>query len=126
MDDRRRLHQPGRKRSNFHVLTNTLVLRVRIQNGAAVGVEVERDGKPGFIRATREVIVSAGAINTPQLLMLSGIGPADHLAGHGITAIVDNPNVGDHYMDHPMVLINVETTAKGTLHEAESPKWLLA
>ncbi len=126
MDDRRRLHQPGRKRSNFHVLTNTLVLRVRIQNGAAVGVEVERDGKPGFIRATREVIVSAGAINTPQLLMLSGIGPADHLAGHGIAAIVDNPNVGDHYMDHPMVLINVETTAKGTLHEAESPKWLLA
>ena len=117
---------PARKRSNFHVMTNTLVLRVRIQNGAAVGVEVERDGQPGFIRATKEVIVSAGAINTPQLLMLSGIGPADHLAEHGITAIVDNPNVGDHYMDHPMVLINVETTAKGTLHEAESPKSLLA
>ena len=117
---------PARKRSNFNVMTNTLVLRVRIQNGAAVGVEVERDGKPGFIRATKEVILSAGAINTPQLLMLSGIGPADHLAEHGITAIVDNPNVGDHYMDHPMVLINVETTAKGTLHEAESPKWLLA
>ena len=117
---------PARKRGNFHVLTNTLVLRVRIQNGAAVGVEAERDGKREFIRATKEVIVSAGAINTPQLLMLSGIGPADHLAEHGITVIVDNPNVGDHYMDHPMCLINVETTAKGTLHEAQSPKWLLA
>src|ERR1700748_1441684 len=100
---------PTRKRGNFHVLTNTLVLRVRIQNGAAVGVEAERDGHTGFIRATKEVILSAGVITPPQLLMLSGIGPADHLAEHGITAIVDNPNVGDHYMDHPMVLINVET-----------------
>ena len=118
--------KPARKRSNFSVLTNTLVLRVRIENGAAVGVEAERDGQTGFIRATREVILSAGAINTPQLLMLSGIGPADHLAEHGIPMILDNPNVGDRYMDHPMVLINMETTAKGTLHEAESPKWLLA
>jgi choline dehydrogenase len=118
--------KPARKRSNFSVLTDTLVLRVRIENGAAVGVEAERDGKTGFIRATKEVIVSAGAINTPQLLMLSGIGPADHLAEHGITVIVDNPNVGDHYMDHPAYVVNVETTAKGTLHEAQSPKWLLA
>jgi choline dehydrogenase len=117
---------PARKRRNFSVLTNTHVLRVRIQNGVAVGVEAGRDGQAGFIRATKEVIVSAGAINTPQLLMLSGIGPADHLAEHGIAVIVDNPNVGDHYMDHPAFLVNAETTAKGTLHEAQSPKWLLA
>ena len=116
---------PARKRRNFNVLTNTVVLRVRIENGAAVGVEAERDGQPGFIRASKEVILSAGAINTPQLLMLSGIGPADHLAEHGISVIVDNPNVGDHYMDHPMCMINVETTASGTLDEAQSPKWLL-
>jgi choline dehydrogenase len=58
--------------------------------------------------------------------MLSGIGPADHLAEHGITVLVDNPNVGDHYMDHPAYVMNCETTAKGTLHEAQSPKWLLA
>ena len=116
---------PARKRRNFNVLTNTVVLRVRIENGAAVGVEAERDGQRGFIRASKEVILSAGAINTPQLLMLSGIGPADHLAEHGISVIVDNPNVGDHYMDHPMCMLNVETTAKGTLDEAQSPKWLL-
>ena len=115
---------PARKRGNFSVLTNTLVLRVRVENGAAVGVEAERNGQRGFIRATREVILSAGAINTPQLLMLSGVGPADHLAEHGITTIVDNPNVGDHYMDHPMYMINMETTATGTLDEAQSPKWL--
>ena len=116
---------PARKRRNFNVLTNTVVLRVRIENGAAVGVEAERDGQRGFILASKEVILSAGAINTPQLLMLSGIGPADHLAEHGISVIVDNPNVGDHYMDHPMCLINVETTASGTLDEAQSPRWLL-
>ena len=116
---------PARKRRNFNVLTNTVMLRVRIENGAAVGVEAERDGQRGFIRASKEVILSAGAINTPQLLMLSGIGPADHLAEHGISVIVDNPNVGDHYMDHPMCMINVETTASGTLDEAQSPTWLL-
>ena len=104
---------PARKRSNFSVLTNTHVLRIRIQNGVAVGPEAERDGQAGFIRATKEVIVSAGAINTPQLLMLSGIGPADHLTEHDIAVIVDNPNVGDHFMDHPAYLINAETTARG-------------
>src|SRR5260370_27040779 len=71
---------PARKRGNFNVLTNALVLRVRIENGAAVGVDAERTSEPGFIRATKEVILSAGAINTPQLLMLSRIGPADPLA----------------------------------------------
>ena len=115
---------PARKRPNFTVMTDTVVHRVRIENGAAVGVEAERDGRTEFIRADNEVVVSAGAINTPQLLMLSGIGPADHLAEHGIATIVDNPNVGDHYMDHPMAMINVETTSKGTLLEAEKPKWL--
>lgn len=116
---------PARKRPNFSVLTGATVLRVRIENGTAVGVEVQRGGAVGFIRAEREVIVSAGAINTPQLLLLSGIGPADQLAAQGITTIVDNPNVGDHYMDHPMYMVNVETTAPGTLHEAQKPVWLL-
>jgi choline dehydrogenase len=116
--------QPARKRSNFSVWANAHVLRVRIDGGRATGVEVERDGKSEFVPAGREVVVSAGAINTPQLLMLSGIGPADHLREHGLATIVDNPNVGAHYMDHPMYLVNVETSAKGTLAEAQSPKWL--
>ncbi|HEY7010892.1 MAG TPA: FAD-dependent oxidoreductase [Jatrophihabitantaceae bacterium] len=115
---------PARKRPNFTVMTDTVVRRVRIENGAAVGVEVEHKGAAQFLRADKEVILSAGAINTPQLLMLSGVGPADHLAEHGITTLVDNPNVGDHYMDHPMFMFNVKTTARGTLHEAQNPKWL--
>jgi choline dehydrogenase-like flavoprotein len=116
--------KPARKRPNFTVWTDSHVLQVAIEGGRAAGVHVERKGAREFVLAGREVILSAGAINTPQLLMLSGIGPADHLAEHGIEPVVDNPNVGDHYMDHPMYLMNVETSAKGTLAEAESPKWL--
>jgi len=113
--------RPARKRPNFTVLDRTHVLRLRIVAGRVVGVEVERDGKQEFLAADREVVLSAGAFNTPQLLMLSGIGPADHLAEHGIQTVVDNPNVGAHLMDHPLYLCNFETTAKGTLAEAESP-----
>ena len=111
---------PPRRRPNLTILTGTHVLGVRISRGRAVGVEVERSGTREVLYAEREVILSAGAINTPQLLMLSGIGPADHLAEHGITTVVDNPNVGAHLMDHPAYLVNVETSAKGTLAEAES------
>jgi choline dehydrogenase len=64
-------------------------------------------------------------LNTPQLLMLSGIGPAEHLTELGISTVVDNPNVGAHLMDHPLYTVNYETSAKGTLDSAESP-WHLA
>jgi choline dehydrogenase len=67
------------------------------------------------------VVLSAGAFNTPQLLMLSGIGPAGHLRQHDIPVLVDNAHVGAHLMDHPMYVLNYETTAKGTLAGAESP-----
>ena len=112
---------PARKRPNLTVATDTHVLRVRIENGRATGIEVSKDGKTEFHRAEREIILSAGAFNTPQILLLSGIGPADHLAEHDIPVVVDNPNVGDHLMDHPMYLVNFETTAKGTLAEAQHP-----
>jgi choline dehydrogenase-like flavoprotein len=112
---------PARDRENLSVLTNAHVLRVRMSNGRATGIEVERDGRLGFFAAEREVVLSAGALNTPQLLMLSGIGPADHLAEHGISTVVDNANVGAHLMDHPLVLMNWEAAAKGTLHSAQSP-----
>lgn len=112
---------PAEKRPNLTVLTNTGVDKLRIEGGRAVGVEVTTAKGSGFHRAEREVILSAGAFNTPQLLMLSGIGPADHLAEHGIATLVDNPNVGDHLMDHPFFVVGFESTAKGTLAEAQSP-----
>ena len=115
---------PARRRPNLTVFTMTHVLGVRIEGGRAVGVEIERNDSREFVRAEREVVLSAGALNTPQLLMLSGIGPADHLAEHGIATVADNPNVGAHLMDHPMYMVNFETTAKGTLAEARSPRHL--
>src|SRR6185437_15937315 len=108
---------PARRRPNFTVLTDTHVLGIRISKGRAVGVDVERNGVREFLRADREIVLSAGALNTPQLLMLSGIGPADHLAEHRITAIVDNPHVGANLMDHPLYTMNFETTARGTLDQ---------
>ena len=116
---------PARRRPNFTVLTDTHVLGVRISKGRAVGVDVERNGNREFLRAEREVVLSAGALNTPQLLMLSGIGPAEHLAEHQIAAIVDNPHVGGHLMDHPLYTMNFETAARGTLDDAQSPRQML-
>ncbi len=68
------------------------------------------------------MILSAGAFGSPQLLMLSGIGPADHLAEHGIAVVVDNSNVGSHLMDHPFYVLNFETSASGTLADALAPE----
>lgn len=116
--------RPARSRPNLTVLTGTRALRLKIDQGRVTGVDVERAGKRGSARAEREVVLSAGAFNTPQLLMLSGIGPSDHLAERGIPVVVDNPNVGAHLMDHPMYMVNFETTAKGTLIGAESPRQL--
>jgi choline dehydrogenase len=116
---------PARRRPNFTVLTDCHVLRVRTAGGRATGVEVERKGRVEFLAADREVVLSAGALHTPQLLMLSGIGPADHLAEHGIATVVDNAHVGAHLMDHPMVLMNWETTDRDNLAHAEKPGELL-
>ena len=85
---------PAKKRPNLTVLTETHVLRLVVSGGRVTGVEVEREGRREIHRAEREVVLSAGAFNTPQLLMLSGIGPADHLGEHDIPVVVDNPNVG--------------------------------
>ena len=112
---------PARKRPNLTVWTGATVHRVRIENGHAVGVVVERDGVVETVRARSEVVLSAGAFGTPHLLMLSGLGPADHLREHGVDVVVDNPQVGSNLMDHPMYLLNFETTARGTLAEAEKP-----
>jgi choline dehydrogenase-like flavoprotein len=116
--------RPATKRANLTVLTGTTALAVETDGGRAVGVRVATTRGVETVRARREVILSAGAIGTPQLLMLSGVGPAQHLREHGIDVVVDNPHVGEHYQDHPFFLLNYETTATGTLAEAERP-WQL-
>ncbi|TGN67201.1 alanine-phosphoribitol ligase [Paracoccus liaowanqingii] len=92
--------KPARKRTNLSVRTGTKVLRVLVENGRAVGVEYAVKGQSRTIRARQEVILSAGAINTPKLMMLSGIGPADELSRHDITVVHDLPGVGQNLQDH--------------------------
>ncbi|MEM7024377.1 MAG: choline dehydrogenase [Pseudomonadota bacterium] len=92
---------PIKDRPNLTILTKALATRILIENGRAVGVEVVRGGNPSVVRAEREVILSGGAINSPQLLQLSGIGDGDHLRGLGISVTHELPGVGQNLQDHP-------------------------
>lgn len=92
--------RPAMKRQNCRVVTGAMVTRVIIENGRATGVEYVRGGQRFTLRAKAEVILSGGAINSPQLLQLSGVGPGALLQGLGIPVLRDNPNVGDHLSDH--------------------------
>jgi choline dehydrogenase-like flavoprotein len=112
--------KPVRSRDNLTVSTGAHARRVIIERGLAVGVEHAR----GTARAAREVILAAGAYGSPHLLMLSGVGPADHLARHGLEVVVDSPNVGLHLQEHPMVFVNWRVSGD-TLDDAADPKHLV-
>ena len=92
--------RPAMRRPNLKVVTDAQVLRVLIEAGRAVGVELRRGGRLEVLRARGEVIVSGGAINSPQLLQLSGIGPGALLQEMGLSVRVDNPQVGRNLSDH--------------------------
>jgi len=91
--------KPALKRDNCTMI-RALARKVVIEDGRAVGVEVERGGQIEVIRAGAEVILAASSLNSPKLLMLSGIGPAKHLAEHGIEVVADRPGVGQNLQDH--------------------------
>jgi choline dehydrogenase len=91
--------RPALKRPHCD-LVRALARRVIIEGGRATGVEVERGGRVEVIAARAEVILAASALNSPKLLMLSGIGPAKHLAEHGIPVVADRPGVGANLQDH--------------------------
>jgi choline dehydrogenase len=93
---------PVTTRPNLTVHTDALVQRVNTEDGRAVGVRFRRAGQLGDVRAETEVILCGGAINSPQLLMLSGIGPAGHLTSLGIDVVQHSPNVGQRLQDHPL------------------------
>ncbi len=97
--------QPAAGRPNLTIVTGALTRRVLIEGGRATGIEISRGGQVETIGAAREVIVAAGAINSPQLLMLSGIGPAEELRRHGIEVKFDLPGVGENLQDHQDVLM---------------------
>jgi choline dehydrogenase-like flavoprotein len=118
--------RPNMKRPNLEVLTATMVLGVELEGDRAVGVRVKgRRGGERVVRAEREVVLSAGAIGSPQLLMLSGIGPAAHLAEHGIAVRHDLPGVGENLQDHPYVVCVWESAVGESLYGADKPKPML-
>ena len=91
---------PARKRANLRIETGTTVTRILIEKGRAIGVECTRGKRTLVYRADQEVVVSTGAIATPKLLMLSGIGPAGEIGRHGIKVHADLPGVGQNLQDH--------------------------
>ena len=95
---------PHLARPNLQVITGAHATRILFDGTRAVGVEYRQGGAIKQVRAGREVLLSAGALLSPQLLMLSGVGPAAHLQQHGIPVLHDLPGVGQHLHDHPDVV----------------------
>lgn len=91
----------ARNRPNLEVITMAEADRLIIENGRAVGVIYSKEGAQSEVRANREVILSAGAIGSPAILMRSGLGPAEHLREHGIDVLCDLPSVGSNLQEHP-------------------------
>jgi choline dehydrogenase len=116
--------KPARGRPNLTVSTDSRVLRIEHEDRRATGVRYRRGGEEATAQATREVILCAGAIGSPQLLMVSGIGPADHLRELGIEAVCDLP-VGQALQDHCLAVALFDAGGKESLYAAESPRQLL-
>jgi choline dehydrogenase len=112
--------RPVLDRPGLTVRTSALATRVVVEGGRAVGVSFLHNGVEETVRADREVILSGGAVNSPQLLMLSGIGPAAHLRDMGVDVVTDLPGVGENLHDHPAAGLVWETKGTTDLTDYES------
>ncbi|MEG6507648.1 choline dehydrogenase [Methyloligella sp. 2.7D] len=112
--------KPALQRSNLTLKTSALARNVIVSGNRAAGVAYEHRGKIRTAHAAKEVILSGGAINSPQLLMLSGIGPADHLREMGIDVALDLPGVGQNLHDHPEVGLKYACTKPVTPHHLQT------
>jgi choline dehydrogenase len=117
--------KPALDRPNLTVRTGAQATRVLVEGGRATGVEYVSGGRRHVAHADREVVLSGGAINSPQLLMLSGIGPADHLRSVGLEVVHDLPGVGNGLQDHPLVPVIWNVRSGKSLFRAESPSGYL-
>jgi choline dehydrogenase len=108
---------PARGRANLQIVTNALSEKIVLDGKRAVGVAYRQAGELKTARARREVIVCSGAINSPQLLMLSGVGPAAHLAQHGIAVVQDLPGVGQNLQDHYSAPIKLKAAMPITVND---------
>jgi choline dehydrogenase-like flavoprotein len=111
---------PARRRPNLQTVTNAIATRVQFDGTRAVGVEYLHDGRLERVRVEREVVLSAGALVSPKLLMLSGVGPADHLRAHEIDVVADAPGVGANLQEHLMVHLRWAMNVK-TLNQDFNP-----
>jgi choline dehydrogenase len=117
--------RPALARPNLTVRTNVQATRVILEGTRAVGVSYLDNGEERIVRADAEVLLSGGAINSPQLLMLSGIGPAEHLRQHGIDVAVGLPGVGENLHDHPAAGIVWSTRGTTDIADSATPGGLL-
>ncbi len=122
--------RPALSRPNLTVRTDALVTKIVVEDGRAAAVHYLRGGVQETARAESEVILAGGAVNSPQLLMLSGIGPADHLRELGIDVVVDSQGVGANLSDHPIVTAMWHTPKVRGVWEQAGPvnllRWQLA
>jgi choline dehydrogenase-like flavoprotein len=115
--------RPAANRRNLTVTTGVSVNRIVIENGCAVGVEIVEHGQAVTLRAEREVILTSGAIGSPKMLMLSGLGPADHLRGLGIDVVRDLPEVGQNLQDHMDVDVLAELSGPYGIDRYKKRRW---
>ena len=109
--------KPARQRGNLAIATNALSEKIVLDGKRAVAVQYRQNGMLQTARARREIILCGGAINSPQLLMLSGIGPAMHLSDHGVAVVHDLPGVGQNLQDHYSASIKVKAALPVTVND---------
>ena len=109
--------RPARSRANLRIETDALAQRVTFEGRRARGVEYRQNGKVRSARARREILLSSGAYNSPQLLQLSGVGPADLLKQYGIGVVLDAAGVGHDLQDHLQVRLVMRCAQKVTLND---------
>jgi choline dehydrogenase len=126
---------PAMRRPNLKVATRALASRVLFAGRRAEGVAFTQDGRPWIAKARREVILAGGAINSPQLLQLSGVGPAERLKDLGLEVVLDAPGVGANLQDHYMIgqlyrlkpeVVSVNELSRGARALGETLKYLIA
>ena len=114
--------RPAAARRNVRVFAHAHACRILFEAGRATGVEIDRAGRRAIVGARREVVVAAGAVNSPQLLQLSGIGPAAHLQALGVAVLRDSPAVGAHLQDHLGINYTYRSRLR-TLNDELRPWW---
>ncbi len=117
--------RPALKRGNLMLIVGGLVTRIRFEGRRAIGVDYYQGGETELIRADSEVIVTSGAIGSPKLMLLSGVGPAAQLQSHGIAVVQDLPGVGQNLTDHFGIDIVAELKGHESLDKYNRPHWAL-